>query len=159
MGGCHCFPNDDKAAGGSGPAQDVYDLQCRKLAQCHRCIEMDYPADISNAWNADIGKYRWSLLQDGTITCDGNSDENKRNLCQCDADFAMELGVIWEDSAFNYTIWENKSNRDFDFDYASVCVKEGHQITDNCCGEYPKRFPFDSLVRECCFGKSVPFGQ
>ena len=69
--GCHCFPDKSKAAGGSGPAQDSTDLQCRKLAQCHRCIEMDYPADISNAWNADIGKYRWSLNNDGSISCTG----------------------------------------------------------------------------------------
>ena len=157
--GCHCFPDGSKAAGGSGPAQDQYDLQCRKLAQCHRCIEMDYPTDITDLWNADIGKYRWNLDNSGSISCAGNTDEHKRDLCQCDADFATELGKIWFDGNFNFTIWENRNNGQYNFDYEGVCKKQGGQITDNCCGDYPKRYPYDSLLRVCCNGVSVPTGS
>merc|ERR1712050_425293 len=118
---------------------------------------MDYPADISNGWNADIGKYRWNLRNDGSLDCSGNTEEHKKDLCECDADFAMELGKIWMDSNFNFTIWEAKNNHQFNFDYDQVCVKQGGSaITDNCCGDYPKRYPFDGFSRECCNGVSVP---
>jgi hypothetical protein len=152
--GCHCFPGLSKIAGGAGPAQDEYDALCRDLARCHKCIDSDYVNEIAadNTWDANIGKYRWDLMGDGSIDCSRNDEVHKQNLCKCDARYAAELGKIWDDSTYNYQLWNAKKNSLFNFDYANVCVRSGLTDADECCGAYPERYPFDSTTRMCCNG-------
>ena len=101
--GCHCFPGMSKIAGGTGPAQDEYDDLCRILSRCHKCVELDHGVTAFSAeWNADIGKYRWQQAADGSITCNGQTDQFKEDLCKCDSQYAMALGSVWDDSTFNY---------------------------------------------------------
>jgi len=153
--GCHCFPGLSKIAGGAGPAQDDYDALCRDLARCHKCIEFDHPQEITNAWDANMGKYRWSLNGDGSISCAANPDQHKRDLCECDARYAMELGKVWDDATYDYTLWNAKKNSAFNFDFENVCVRSGLTDADECCGAYPERYPFDSSTRLCCQGTTT----
>ena len=155
--GSHCFPGLSKIAGGAGPAQDDYDALCRDLARCHKCIEQDYINEIAAdpTWDANIGKYRWDLQGDGSISCDANPDAHKRDLCLCDARYAIELGKIWDDNTYNYQLWNAKKNAQFNFDYQNVCVRSGLTDADQCCGNYPERYPFDSSTRLCCGGSQT----
>jgi hypothetical protein len=151
--GCHCFPDSGrsmKAVAGQGPPQDDYDSLCRKLARCHRCIEMDWPESISLDWDTNNGRYRYQIGSDGSITCNGNADPEKSALCECDAEFARELGSTWQDDKFNRTLWDNKNNNDFTLESEFVCTKNGNQLNDECCGSYPNRMPFSSDSIECC---------
>jgi len=150
--GCHCFPGLSKIAGGAGPAQDEYDALCRDLARCHKCIDSDYVNEIASdpTWDANTGKYRYSLLGDGSITCSGNPDAHKKDLCECDAHYAHELGKIWDDNTYNYELWNAKKNPLFNFEYETVCVRSGMTDADECCGAYPERYPYDSATRMCC---------
>lgn len=148
--GCHCFPNNMRVAGGAGPALDDRDQLCRVLSRCHRCIEKDYGvSSFSSEWDQNIGKYRWELLGDNSIDCSGNNDQFKQDLCKCDAEFAMNLGAMWSDASFDFTMWGNKNNQLYTLDYDTTCTGGGTQA-DSCCGSYPKRFPYDSAVRTCC---------
>merc|ERR1712226_124798 len=148
--GCHCFPGLAKIAGGAGPAQDNYDALCRDLARCHKCVEMDHQTFLDTEWDSNIGKYRWDLNADNTVSCAANTEQHKFDLCTCDANYAMALGAVWDDAAYDYTIWGGKKNALFNFDYEGVCVRSQMQDADSCCGQYPTRYPFDSSSRMCC---------
>jgi len=93
--GCHCFPGNSKAAGGKGPAQDDVDSLCAQLSRCHKCIEFDHGNFVEDgAWDSDIGKYKWSENNDGSINCDENTEEHKKDLCSCDAFYWKGLKMI-----------------------------------------------------------------
>jgi len=89
--GCHCFPGNTRAAGGKGPAQDTYDTLCAELSRCHKCIEFDHGNYFDGSWDADIGKYRFTVNGSGDISCDENADQHKFDLCKCDAAYIFEL--------------------------------------------------------------------
>jgi hypothetical protein len=149
--GCHCFPGNSKAAGGKGPAQDDIDSLCAQLARCHKCIEFDHGNFVEDgAWDSDIGKYKWSENADGSINCDANTEEHKKDLCVCDAFYATEMGKTWDDASYDYTMWNAKNNAAFDFDFENVCTRAPGAISDDCCGTYPARYPYDSSIKMCC---------
>lgn len=158
--GCHCFPGMSKIAGGTGPAQDGIDDLCRILSRCHKCVEMDHGVSVTDQeWDADIGKYRWQLAADNSLTCNLNTDQFKADLCACDAEYAMALASVWDDSTYNYAIWDNKKNNQFNFDNVNVCIRSGTLASDSCCGAYPQRFPYDSTARSCCASSGKTFNS
>lgn len=104
--GCHCFPNGSRSPGGHGEALDATDGLCRRLARCHACVEMDH----NNACDPE-GGYKYSVdSSSGAISCTLNTEQCKRDACECDKKFAEDLGAIWDDNSFDYTIWNNKNN-------------------------------------------------
>jgi hypothetical protein len=158
--GCHCFPGMTRVAGGQGPPQDERDDLCRTLSRCHKCVENDHGiSSFSSEWDENIGKYRWDLQGDNSITCDQNNDQFKKDLCECDSQFAMDLGAMWDDSNFNFAIWENKHNTLFNFDAAGTCVKMIGDAADDCCGSFPLRFPYNSATRSCCAPSGKTFNS
>merc|ERR1711981_398409 len=156
--GCHCFPGGSRSAGGVGPAQDELDELCRTLSRCHKCIEFDHAAEIDVQWNSDAGKYRWDLENDNTISSDANNDQHKFDLCKCDAQYAMDLGAMWDDNNYDYSKWNNKNNNLFTFDHDNVCVQSINTPMDDCCGTYPLRFPYSSATRDCCDQSGKTYG-
>ena len=54
----------------------------------------------------------------------------------CDSMYAQALASVWDDSTFDYALWDNKHNNLFNFDSAAVCVRSGFQNADSCCGNY-----------------------
>lgn len=149
--GCHCFPGLSRAAGGSGPAMDDYDRLCKKLYRCHKCIEHDHDDLI----DVNVGKYRWSINGDGSLNCDANPDQHKKDLCLCDADYAMELASVWDDATYDYSLWNNKKNKLYSFDAAGTCVAAAFNGDMQCCGSYPKRYPYNADTRMCCANKGT----
>jgi len=153
---CHCFPGNNRVAGGAGPAQDGIDNLCKKLSRCHKCIEGDYGISAFNAeWDADLGKYRWSADLNGDITCAANTEQFKRDLCECDAAFATAMGAQWVDAEWDNGMWGNRKNTGYTMDYDNVCVGSQGQTQTECCGAYPDRQPFQALSHECCADGSV----
>jgi len=94
-------------------------------------------------------------LADGSISCARNTIPEKRDLCLCDANYAMELGKVWDDAAFDYSIWLNRKNAQANFDYENICVNGGGVPSDSCCGEYPTRQPLNTISKMCCQDKQV----
>ena len=91
----------------------------------------------------------------GAISCTGNTEQCKRDACECDKKFAEDLGAIWDDSSFDYTLWNAKNNALSTLDYDAVCVKLAGNPNDECCGSYPERRPYSSTVHECCASGQV----
>lgn len=166
--GCHCFPGQERAAGGHGPAVDAQDSLCRDLSRCHRCITMEYGADVIDV---DMDKYRFRVVN-GDINCERNTvkgwHQSKRDLCECDARFAREMGKIWNDNTFNDYYWlMPKDMRKKDkgklipdkpkFDITATCVGNESGKANNCCGTYPERYPYNSADQKGCCGNSGIF--
>lgn len=162
--GCHCFPGQTRAAGGHGAAVDDQDSLCRDLARCHRCVEMEH-GDIIDV-NDD--KYRFHV-KDGAISCERNTEkgwhQSKRDLCECDAHFANEIGKLWDDNNFNDYYWLNPKDMKLinkgkweggaKFDIDSTCTANMSGKADQCCGSYPLKYPYDSTQNNCCNNNSI----
>ena len=152
--GCHCFPKNTGAAGGYGPAQDPIDQHCQNLARCHKCIEMDYADEIDETWDADIGKYKYSIDDNGNILCTGNRDQKRQDLCECDREFAIEFGKTWTDSLWNEFFWLGQGTNG-KFEYDAVCVRGTGIRNNKCCGSYPSRYPYDDSMKSCCNDSTI----
>jgi hypothetical protein len=159
--GCHCFPGQTREAGGHGPAVDAQDSLCKDLARCHRCVELDHGKDVIDV---DHGKYRFNVVN-GAISCERNTlkgwHQSKRDLCECDARFANEIGKIWNDDTFNDYYWLHPKQMKLiskgklepepsKFDIVSTCDAPHGGKADSCCGGFPERYPFDSSEKACC---------
>jgi len=154
--GCHCFQEQEKIVGGKGKPVDEQDSLCRRLQQCHTCVSMDH----TNKCDPDVGNYRYTI--DGTlktISCSENTDKCKRNACECDKAFALDFAAIWDDNKFNRYYWKNKYNLKAGnptFDMEETCKITGFgSPKDECCGEYPSRKPYNSVLYQCCEDGSV----
>lgn len=156
--GCHCFPNSDSAqdriVGGLGQPVDDLDGQCRSLYRCKKCVDIEFPG----ACDADQGKYKYTVTG-ATIDCSSNTEPCKEAQCECDKDFAMQMGTFWDDANHNVFYWLNKKNiatqanaGNAVFDYTATCVPSGANLTpDACCGNaFPSKIPYNTGNRACC---------
>lgn len=150
--GCHCFAENSRAAGGPGQALDELDSLCLDLKRCHKCIEMDFGNAVTDQWDADVGKYRFDVDSvTSEISCDRNTDPEKKALCQCDAFFAKQVGAMWVDADYNEANWHNKKEGKATWVYEDTCKhKDEMKAADSCCGAYPERKSFSSIDRDCC---------
>lgn len=176
--GCHCFPGNNvgedgverHSAIGQGKTVDEIDSVCKRLAKCHRCIQLKYGEDAIDVNN---GRYHWSIDDDtNQFSCAKNKDEARKALCECDASFAIEMGKTWDDNLWSSSFWLNnrnqrqsdKSDDDWigDFDYDKTCQKKANkqtfstrtkdpnhvQVADKCCGVGFE--PYNSRDKKCC---------
>jgi len=160
--GCHCFPADTKSAGGTGAAVDALDSMCKKLANCHKCINIEFGTE---AIDVNDGKYTWGLENDGSLNCDKNAKNPARKaLCECDREFAYNLKSEWDDNSnfHNEYFWLNnrhaRKNEGSVFSYEATCQSTGGNGGNNnngggdaCCGiAYPHKEPYKTGSRACC---------
>ena len=88
-----------------------------------------------------------------SYSCPGASGSCGHHSCQCDVALAQDLSDLSEEYSDEY------HNVKGYFDHASQCYAGGNagpRTIDQCCGEYPNRFPFSSENgnRGCCNGKT-----
>ena len=89
--GCHCFPGYTRSTGGLGAPVDDLDNECRKLYRCKKCVNIEFPGAVSDV---DQGKYKYNIdSATGTINCGANTEAGKLAQCECDKEFAIELGT------------------------------------------------------------------
>merc|ERR1711879_660258 len=109
----------------------------------YKCLEMDFEINPADE------RFRWSNGQDNELICsDPRNSAQQVAHCECEAQFATTLGALWDDNTYDYSMWNRKNNNQFTLDKEAVCVGNGGQ-TDECCGDYPTRFPY-STVLQCC---------
>merc|ERR1712179_779396 len=147
--GCHCLPKRATNAG-YGQAMDEYDSACRDLARCYKCLIDDYYFLYDRVITPEL-HYEWHLDVNRDITCSEQPDDDtaREDLCLCEAAYASQLGKIWDDNTFNYTLWGSDLNPSFDFDSEVHCVKNGMTEANVCCGDFPERFPFNVITKVC----------
>ena len=88
--GCHCFPGYTRSTGGLGAPVDDLDNECRKLYRCKKCVNIEFPGVVADV---DQGKYKYNIDGSGNINCNANTDAGKLAQCECDKEFAIELGT------------------------------------------------------------------
>jgi len=144
--GCYCLPiGGGKNTAQAGVPVDDTDKACRDLSRCYKCLDIDF------AHSAEVEKFRWSETTNGEFDCsDSRNTEAQKAHCACDAEFAMTLGANWDDASYNYANWENRRNDFYTLDKEAVCVVQNGGRSDECCGDYPMRFPFPGTMLECC---------
>ncbi|CAG5111369.1 Oidioi.mRNA.OKI2018_I69.chr2.g5685.t1.cds [Oikopleura dioica] len=145
--GCWGQIDGVEARPGHGEAIDVIDQLFQDWVKCKECMSMDFTD------SCDIDNVAYEVGMDpatGRIECSGNSGCPK---ARCDCDETLAFGIIENWDSYNP---ENEPQNGFDFDAScqphpktptsggagGSCTNVGDN-TRRCCGEYPKRFPYD----------------
>ncbi|CAG5106652.1 Oidioi.mRNA.OKI2018_I69.chr1.g2938.t1.cds [Oikopleura dioica] len=119
------------------------------MTHCYRCIGMDYGCDpLNSAYTVVIDADSYEL------TCEQNTDPCALNACMCDLDLVNNLVQNIAEEGSNL----NGLTEATGFDTQARCIPGNNPgpKADQCCGEYPKRFPFSDNYgqRGCCSGKT-----
>lgn len=159
--GCWCNVLEDRshARKAFGKSLDSLDLACQNWEQCLKCTQMDDTdcepllTDYSVLLGTESSGGAYSPGSTATTSCDSNANGCGKWACQCDARFASQFVAAIREGDFNKANLHD-SNK---WDQSSMCAWTGDYDThDECCGEYPKRFPFATNFgqRACCHNKT-----
>lgn len=161
--GCNCYPEGDDTVssfdssitlwnmGNNGVPVDDVDAVCRNVWGKYHCYNYD---------GCKMGiDYTYHLSADGVITCGPSTDVDYASdpdsfmcelaACKIEKFLADELypilgdpGTFRSDNSVNYNAWKS----------SVTCQKQPgmHVVKKECCGDYPKRVPFDADEFECC---------
>ncbi|CAG5086863.1 Oidioi.mRNA.OKI2018_I69.PAR.g11386.t1.cds [Oikopleura dioica] len=156
---CNVLHDRDHARKAFGKSLDSLDLACQHWEQCLKCTQMDDTdcqpllTDYSVLLGTQSSGSAYSPGSTATTSCDGNAEGCGKWACQCDARFAAQfVAAIREGDFDNANL--HASNQ---WDQSAMCAWTGDYDThDECCGEYPNRFPFATNFgqRACCHNKT-----
>lgn len=158
--GCHCaVEGPHNLLAGQGRALDEIDTACRRHKDCMACALQDFDQSVCPWWKP----YKMdAMIDDETgekhLVCRDAPGYCKRSLCECDVQLARDL---YEE--------RNNYNRELHHRFGSIepnvqckAVNRGKSVSagpQQCCGNYPTRFPFQPTKRECCDGKVSALGS
>jgi hypothetical protein len=164
--GCYCFAKGPKELlidAGNGKPMDGADNACRHHLQCHSCAKLDFDdkCDVTDGYKFtakedEVTGIRW-------IQCLNQEGSCKRAICECDKALAYDLAdAETEWNILHHARWGQ-------FDAALNCERHQPGGRDGamrqeklsepsgpeCCGEYPRRFPFHAddgygNIHQCC---------
>jgi len=164
--GCYCFAKGPKELlidAGNGKPMDGADNACRHHLQCHSCAKLDFDekCDVTDGYKFtakedEVTGIRW-------IQCLNQEGSCKRAICECDKALAYDLAdAETEWNILHHARWGQ-------FDAALNCERHQPGGRDGamrqeklsepsgpeCCGEYPRRFPFHAddgygNIHKCC---------
>lgn len=151
--GCWCNFGAGELMTGSGIPLNEFDAACQKFQLCTRCAKFDTKAVTDcNANTRDFNSIGSSSF---TARCsDANADDCETYLCTCQNQLISDLlTLMWANTP--YDPLQLHTNPSFD---PSVCgapnPNNGGDM--DCCGFYPRRFPFNTDNKKCCpDGKQV----
>lgn len=140
--GCWCNLLDEELIQGVGDAVDDLDSACRAWRRCLYCTRIDDTDCNPKTTSYDLF---WDY-EENTYNCEKNKGCAER-VCQCDSYLAQELASMA--AKFN-----EKLSKEGGFRKSRECSWKAHDWAppDECCGEYPSRFPYNSNFGEtqCC---------
>jgi len=166
--GCHCWTKPGtEDIGYKGKPLDSVDRACRTLKTCHTCIGLDYGDcdPITTKYRAKVVKNQSGGID---IQCTNfmnakgtNNGACKKNLCECDKQFAYQVADSWEQWTEKH--WQLEKQGLFDQACQPSSTSNGSRMTggsqgkaDQCCGaEYPAMKPFNSQTQECSADQHV----
>jgi hypothetical protein len=129
----------------------IMDTACRAHSHCYRCITMDFDCSaVDSPYQVFIDPAT------NEFTCEKNNDPCSIRACECDVELVNSIVL----SAGDEGPYISDLTEYGGFDPVTQCVAGGGSGSggkpDQCCGEYPKRFPFftDYGARSCCKGKT-----
>lgn len=158
--GCHCWTKPGtEDIGYKGKPLDSVDRACRTLKTCHTCIGLDYDNcdPITTKYRAKVVKTSNGGIDiqcTNTMNAKGtNNGDCKRNLCECDKQFANQVSESWGDWTEKH--WQLEKQNLFQQACVSGSTSNGSRMVasgkpDQCCGlSYPAMKPFNSQTQEC----------
>lgn len=157
--GCWCNLAGDLMQGQSGTL-DPFDVACRDLQECLRCVVIDNGGDKTDC-DPRVNLYQvpfffFGGLENSCSLVNAAHTCNTR-FCMCQVQW---VNTVLDLSFHGHTVDGSLDHGDADFDYESACpVGEGHHGTREvaCCGEYPGRFPFNDAHLDCCATDATVF--
>lgn len=157
--GCWCNFGDHWRHGRSKPVNEV-DGFCKDLMNCYKCVQMDQEAEsLPGICDAVDEEYKGPSLirvqQVGVLQAcseENNDDPCKTRVCSCDTNFVYKL----MEGFFAGIVFDATPQHSGSFDIEASCPKGSHNAANkDCCGIYPKRFPYGvSANRQCCVSKT-----
>jgi len=144
---CNMINNYDKR---KGHPVGTMDTACRAHSHCYKCINMDFECTaIDSAYQVFVDP------ETNDFTCEKNTNPCAIRACECDVELVNNLVTTVGEEAQNIAALTEYGG----FDPSTQCIAGGGGSggkPDQCCGEYPKRFPFysDFGARGCCAGKT-----
>lgn len=140
--GCYCqFLTNNNDNIPDGQPMDEFDLICFQYTQCLRCLDID---------QCTHGVYKG--FSDKNEFCSSSEYGCENNLCKCQKKLVQDMmNLSW--SGVHLTRAYVVGNG---FDRSENCVMHDNPDHGNqCCGEYPSRYPFSSQFdRSCCGGRT-----
>lgn len=161
--GCWCN-FDDKSKHGYGDPVDEVDTLCKAATQCLECAAWDGHQEGDSCSPLDVEYTSKKVINkpDGTMTdtewsCSTAFNQDSGNCstrsCMCHEEF---YAAMW-----NYMLTHGIGvNQDYKhssgkFDEAATCQRRPGTHDRSCCGDYPKRRPFNVSDNQCCENKTV----
>lgn len=153
--GCYCLNLGDRPLSGMmtgvEPVDDVDEL-CFQWTKCNRCTTFDH----GDQCTPETVKYNFKIGKADTITCTDAPGTCKYNICECDRWSVMNLQkVVGSKQIIDTTDDRYLAHKGFiaENQCRNKVRSNRGPMKMNCCGEYPKRFPFNENARQCCNGR------
>ena len=146
--GCYCNFEKEYLVG-RGKAVNIFDEACQKMQSCLRCVEMDY-GKTCDVRNINVNKE--------ATKCSKMAHSCQEMLISdiIDITFDKQLNITFDR---NYRQMLNpfaKFNNGILFDKSIYCYANDEYLDNGveCCGEYPTRYIYNSLVKSCCVSRN-----
>jgi len=140
--GCYCqFLSKDANVRADGQPMDEFDLVCFQYTQCLRCLDID---------QCTHGIYKG--YNEKNEFCNGSEYDCENNLCKCQKKLIQDMMNLSWSGVHPTRSYTTQSG----FDRSENCmIADKPDLGNQCCGEYPSRYPFSSQFdRSCCGGRT-----
>jgi hypothetical protein len=130
------------------PVDDV-DEMCFRWTKCNRCATIDHGETCS----PETVKYRFTVRGNDDIICQDPEGSCANALCKCDRHSVINLRSMLDGLSADSTFLSHNG-----FNAEEQCLKRPiirttQESNLQCCGQYPRRFPFNTHQKQCCDGK------
>ena len=157
--GCWCNFGEHLMQG-HGPPVNTFDAICKDFSRCLKCARFDGKKENFGC-DPVVQTYQTGAGPDFVTKCSaGNPDDQCAvYVCSCESTIIAEI----MDLAFQPHTPENEYSDEFlhsnGFEYDSMCPVAAVTFDEgnDCCGVYPKRFPYalGNPSKTCCKDSSL----
>jgi hypothetical protein len=140
--GCYCqFLTDGGVNPPDGQPMDEFDLVCFQYTQCLRCLDID---------QCTHGVYKG--YNEKNEFCKASEYGCENNLCKCQKKLIQDMmNLSWSGVQLTRSLSAKGG-----FERSENCqISDKPDQGNQCCGDYPSRYPFSSQYdRSCCGGRT-----
>ena len=159
--GCYCNFGSELTTGKGAPV-NAEDSVCKRMQLCLRCAELDaqeggYLCDTKSVtYNSTLGQSSYGMNTNANSFNSGCQLQNPNDpcaahVCTCEMQLINEfLQIFWSGKMHDPSPRHPDNPYGGSFDQEATCVTTPGVTERDCCGKYPFRWTFNSVVKECC---------
>jgi len=159
--GCYCLNLGGSPMSGLNelngvkPMDDI-DRTCFHWTRCNRCAAIDH----GEKCKAEDRSYDFEIDPDTKdITCKEKKNTCKWAICECDKEQVLSMKQFVDKMTPDSRLLNHNG-----FNPQEQCQKRESSRIDSasrkqCCGDFPKRMPFNENLKQCCDGKVKSHGS